>query len=139
MEDFKHLQQLLKTCCLHETIDSLHFWGPALQLSVDHSYYDEVTLRIEGMFKLTKNGETTVVRRDANDKLYHLTALSRQKISSVQLLQPNNLCIQFVSGMQLEVIGDNDQFEGWQLQAKVEDDSVLIIVSGPSDQLTLFE
>ena len=78
------------------------------------------------------------MKREANDKLSYLTALARQKISSVQLLLPNNLCLQFVSGMQLEVIGDNDQFEGWQLQAQVDDDIVLI-VAGPGEQLTLFE
>ncbi|MEK4129555.1 DUF6188 family protein [Solibacillus sp. FSL W8-0474] len=138
MMEHIHIQHLMEKYFLHETIDSLHFWGPVIQFSTSNSCYDEVTLRIEGTFKLTQNGETNVVKREANDKLSYLTALARQKVSSVQLLLPNNLCLQFVSGMQLEVIGDNDQFEGWQLQAQVDDDIVLI-VAGPGEQLTLFE
>lgn len=139
MTEHKHVQQLVEACCWHQTIDSLHFWGPALQLSSDHSSYDEVILRIEGTFELIQDGEKTVVTREASDKLVYLTAIARQKISLVQLLAPNDLFMQFASGMQLRVIGDNEQFEGWQLQAKVEDDSVLIIVAGPGDQYTLFE
>lgn len=138
MKEQMHIQQILEKCCLHETIDSLHFWGPALQFSTNHGPYDEVILRMEGTFKLTQNGETTVVKREASDKLYHLIALARQKISSVQLLLPNNLYIEFSSGMQLEVMGDNGQFESWQLQGQVDNESVLI-VAGPGEQLTRFE
>ena len=138
MKEHIHIQHLMEKCFLHETIDSLHFWGPVIQFSTSNSRYDEVTLRIEETFKLTQNGETTVIKREANDKLSYLTAFARQKILSVQLLLPNNLCLQFVSGMQLEVIGDNDQFEGWQLQGQVDDD-VVLIVAGPGEQLTLFE
>ncbi|MER2261971.1 MAG: DUF6188 family protein [Psychrobacillus sp.] len=138
MTEHKHIQQLLEKCCLNETIDTLHFWGPALQLSTDYGPFDEVTLSIEGTFMLTQNGERNVVKWDAKDKLHHLTTLSCQIISSVKVLTPNNLCLRFVSGMQLEVIGDNRQFEGWQLQGKMDDD-IFLVVAGPGKQLTLFE
>lgn len=138
MTEHKHVQQLLEACCLQETIDSLHFWGPALQLSSNHSSYDEVTLLIEGTFELIHNGEKTVVTREASDKLVYLTALARQKIAQVQLIEPNDLIIVFVSGITLRVVGDNGQFEGWQLQASVEDAKVLL-VAGPDERLSLFE
>ena len=138
MTEHKHVQQLLESSCLQETIDSLHFWGPALQLSSDHSSYDEVILRIEGTFELIQDGEKTVVTRETSDKLVYLTALTRQKIASFQLIEPNDLVIVFVSGMKLRVVGDNGQFESWQLQASVEDDKVLL-VAGPGERLSLFE
>ena len=55
----KHIQQLLEAWCLQQTIDSLHFWGPAYQLSNNNSTYDEVTLTIAGAFELLQNEETT--------------------------------------------------------------------------------
>ena len=137
MTEEKRIQQILEKCCLNETIDTLHFWGPAIQLSTDHGPYDKVTLRIEGTFMLKQNGETTVVERE-KDRLYHLTTLAYQKISAVKVLTPNNLCLRFVSGMELEVVGDNEQFEGWQLQGHVDEDIVLV-VAGPGARLTLFE
>ena len=138
MTDHKHVKQLLEACCVHQTIDSLYFGGPALQLLSDHSSYDEVILRIEGTFELIQNGEKTVVTCETSDKLVYLTAHTHQKIASVQLIEPNDLVIVFVSGMKLRVVGDNGQFESWKLQASVEDDKVLL-VAGPDERLSLFE
>lgn len=138
MTEQKYIQQLLEACCLHQTIDSLHFWGPAYELSCDNSFYDEVRLTIEGAFELVQHGETTYVTREASDKLVYLITLARQKISSVFLVEPNDLLLTFDSGVKLKVIGENGQFESWQLQANREDDQVLI-VAGPGEQFSLFE
>lgn len=134
----KNIQQLLEACLMHQTIDSLHFWGPAYELSCDNSFYDEVRLTIEGAFELVQHGETTYVTREASDKLVYLITLARQKISSVFLVEPNDLLLTFDSGVKLKVIGENGQFESWQLQANREDDQVLI-VAGPGEQFSLFE
>lgn len=134
----KNIQQLLEACLMHQTIDSLHFWGPAYELSCDNSFYDEVRLTIEGAFELVQHGETTYVTREASDKLVYLITLARQKISSVFLVEPNDLLLTFDSGVKLKVIGKNGQFESWQLQANREDDQVLI-VAGPGEQFSLFE
>lgn len=134
----KNIQQLLEACLMHQTIDSLHFWGPAYELSCDNSFYDEVRLTIEGAFELVQHGETTYVTREASDKLVYLITLARQKISSVLLVEPNDLLLTFDSGVKLKVIGENGQFESWQLQANREDDQVLI-VAGPGEQFNLFE
>lgn len=48
----KDIQQLLESSLMHQTIDSLHFWGPTYELSCDNSFYDEVRLTIEGAFEL---------------------------------------------------------------------------------------
>lgn len=66
MTEHKHIP-LLEACCLQETIDGLHFWGPTLQLSSDNSSYDEVILRIEGTFELIQDGEKTVVTRETSE------------------------------------------------------------------------
>lgn len=76
--------------------------------------------------------------REASDQLVYLTTLSRQKILLVQLVEPNDLVLTFVSGVKLTLIGDNGQFESWQLQVSVEDDKVLL-VAGPGERLSLFE
>ena len=55
MREMNNVQQLIEKLYMHETIDGLHFWGPALQLSTDHSQYDEVTLSIKDVFTMTKN------------------------------------------------------------------------------------
>ena len=134
----KNIQQLLESSLMHQTIDSLHFWGPTYELSCDNSFYDEVRLTIEGAFELVQHGETTYVTREASDKLVYLITLARQKISSVFLVEPNDLLLTFDSGVKLKVIGENGQFESWQLQANREDDQVLI-VAGPGEQFSLFE
>lgn len=138
MTEQKYIQQLLEVCCLHQTIDSLHFWGPAYELSCDNSFYDEVRLTIEGLFELVQNEGTTFVTPETSEKLVYLTTLARQKISSVRLVESNNLLLTFDSGLKLKVFGDNGPFESWQLQAKAEDDQVLI-VAGPGEQLSLFK
>lgn len=138
MTEQKYIQQLLEACCLHQTIDSLHFWRPAYELSCDNSFYDEVRLTIEGAFELVQHGETTYVTREASEKLIHLTTLARQKILSVRLAEPNDLVVGFVSGVKLRVIGDNGPFESWQLQARVNEEKVLAI-AGPGERLSLFE
>lgn len=138
MTEQKDIQQLLESSLMHQTIDSLHFWGPAYELSCDNSFYDEVRLTIEGAFELVQHGETTYVTREASDKLVYLITLARQKISSVFLVEPNDLLLTFDSGVKLKVIGENGQFESWQLQANREDDQVLI-VAGPGEQFSLFE
>ena len=138
MTEQKYIQQLLEACLMHQTIDSLHFWGPAYELSCDNSFYAEVRLTIEGAFELVQHGETTYVTREASDKLVYLITLARQKISSVFLVEPNDLLLTFDSGVKLKVIGENGQFESWQLQANREDDQVLI-VAGPGEQFSLFE
>ena len=76
--------------------------------------------------------------REASDKLVYLTTLARQKISSVRLFEPNDLLLTFDSGVKLKVIGDNGQFESWQLQVSVEDDQ-LLLVAGPGERLSLFK
>jgi len=39
--------------------------------------------------------------------------------------------------MQLDVFGENNQFEGWQLEALVDEEKI-IIVARPYESLTLF-
>ncbi|MEK5080214.1 DUF6188 family protein [Solibacillus sp. FSL W7-1436] len=138
MTEQKYIQQLLEVCCLHQTIDSLHFWGPAYELSCDNSFYEEVRLTVEGAFELVQNEETTYVTPETSEKIVYLITLARRKISSVQLVEPNNLLLTFGSGLKLKVIGDNGPFESWQLKAKAEDDQILI-VAGPGEQLSLFK
>lgn len=138
MTEQKYIQQLLEACCLHQTIDTLHFWGPAYELSCDNSFYDEVKLTIEGEFELVQNEETTYVTPETSEKLVYLTTLDRQKISSVLLAEPNDLVVEFVAGVKLRVIGDNGPFESWKLQARVNEEKVLAI-AGPGERLSLFE
>lgn len=137
MTEQTYIQQLLETSLMHQTIDSLHFWGPAYELSCDHVSYDEVRLTIEGAFEFVQHEETTYVPRETSEKLVYLTTLARQKISSIQLVEPNDLMLTFESGMQLNIIGDDGLFESWQLQAKGEHNQVFI-VAGPGEQLNVF-
>ena len=138
MTEQKYIQQLLEACLMHQTIDSLHFWGPAYELSCDNSFYAEVRLTIEGAFELVQHGETTYVTPETSEKLVYLTTLARQKISSVQLVEPNDLVFEFVSGIKLRVVGNHGQFESWQLQARVDEEKVLV-VAGPGERLSLFK
>ena len=105
MTEYHMIQRILETCCVQQTIDRLHFWGPAYELSCDHCFYDKVGLTIEGTFEHV-----------------YLITLARYKISSVQLVEPNDVLLTFESDMKLKVIGDNGPFESWQLQANREDD-----------------
>lgn len=133
------VKPILSKLLAGETVDGLFFWGPKLMMSTDNSRYDEVYLIIEGLFTITENGKGTTVTPQNPDKMTHLCRLAFQKISSAQLDSPNTLNLQFESGIQLEVFGENEQFEGWQLEAKEDEQPVLMIVAGPFDQLTVFE
>ena len=75
MREMNNVQQLIEKLYMHETIDGLHFWGPALQLSTDHSRYDEVTLSIKDVFRITKNCKATFVKRNDKYRLLHLCTL----------------------------------------------------------------
>lgn len=137
MTEYHTIQRILETCCVQQTIDRLDFWGPAYELSCDHVCYNEVRLTIEGAFELVQHEETTYVPRETSEKLVYLTTLARQKVSSIQLVEPNDLMLTFESGMQLNIMGDDGPFESWQLQAKGEDNQVFI-VAGPGEQLNVF-
>ena len=123
---------------INETVDGLHFWGPKLMLSVNNNLYDEVYLRIEGAFKITENKETIRMERGDTERLQQLCRLAFQKISTVELIAANDLYVTFESGIQLEVFGYNDTYEGWQLEAWF-DGKQLLIVAGPGDSMSVFE
>lgn len=79
----------------------------------------------------------TIKPKDPN-KLQHLCTLSYQKISSVQIMEENNLHLHFQSGLLLEIFGENDAFERWKVVGRVDNETTLI-VAGPGKRLTLFD
>ena len=70
--------------------------------------------------------------------MQQLCRLAFQKITTVELVAANDLYIKFESGIQLEVFGYNDIYEGWQLEARLDEEQFLI-VAGPDDGLSIFE
>ena len=132
------IQNTIEKICINETVDGLHFWGPKLMLSVNNSLYEEVYLRIEGAFQITENEETIRMERGNPERLQQLCRLAFQKISTVELIAANDLYVTFESGIQLEVFGYNDAYEGWQMEARLDGEQ-LLIVAGPGDSITVFE
>lgn len=138
MSNQYEIEQILTKLLAHETVDGLLFWGPKLLLSTDTNMYDEVFLCIEGTCTITgRDRVTTIKERDPN-KLQQLCMLSYQKISLVQITDENNLRLHFQSGLLLEIFGDNEEFESWQVEGRV-DGKTTLIVAGPGNCLTLFD
>ena len=132
------IQNTIEKICINETVDGLHFWGPKLMLSVNNSLYEEVYLRIEGAFQITENEETIRIERGNAERLQQLCRLAFQKITTVKFVALNDLYITFESGIELEVFGDNDTYEGWQLEAWLNEEQFLI-VAGPGECISIFE
>ena len=95
-------------------------------------------LGIEGTFILTDQDHVITMNPSDTNKLQHLCTLSCQKISLVQIMAENNLRLLFQSGLQLEIVGENDTFESWQVEGRVDGDTTMI-VAGLGKRLTLFE
>ena len=132
------IEQILTKLLVHETVDGLLFWGPKLLLSTDANNYDEVFLCIEGTCTMTEQDRVITIKPKDPNKLQHLCTLSYQKISSVQIVEENNLRLHFQSGLLLEIFGENDAFECWQEVGRVDNETTLI-VAGPGKRLTLFD
>ena len=138
MCDIKAIQNTIEKICINETVDGLHFWGPKLILSVNNNRFDEIYLRIEGSFNITENEETIRIEKGDAERLQQLCRLAFQKISTVELVTTNDLSVKFESGIQLEIFGHNDIYEGWQLEAWLGAEQFLI-VAGPGDCISVFE
>lgn len=138
MSNYDEIKKILTKLLVHETVDGLLFCGPKLLLSTDTNQYDEVFLSIEGTFMLTDQDHVIAMNPRDTNKLQHLCTLAYQKISSVQIVAENNLRLYFQSGLLLDILGENDTFESWQVEGRVDGETTMI-VAGPGKRLTLFK
>ncbi|WP_336045926.1 hypothetical protein [Solibacillus ferritrahens] len=138
MCDIKDIKNTIEKIFISETVDGLHFWGPKLMLSVNNNLYDEVYICIEGAFKIKENEEIIRMEMGDTERLPQLCRLAFQKIITVELVAANDLYVTFESGIELEVFGYNDAYEGWQMEARLDGEQ-LLIVAGPGDSITVFE